>query len=132
MTPQELRERLGNFAAAVSRYSAPLFDLPRWRSTADQLNRSATGAMSNYRAAGRARSHAEFTSTLGKAVEEIDECQGWLQHLQRCADSAGQKQEMDPLVQECGELVAILTASLSTARRRESADPALRRRPSRR
>ncbi|TAK14018.1 MAG: four helix bundle protein [Acidobacteria bacterium] len=77
MTPQELRERLGQFAAAIADYTSPLFSDPRWRSTADQLNRSATGAMTNYRSAGRARSHAEFTARLGVAVEEIDESQGW-------------------------------------------------------
>jgi four helix bundle protein len=133
MTPQELRERLGQFAAAVSDYSAPLFGDPRWRATADQLNRAATGAMTNYRSAGRARSHAEFTSRLALAVEEIDESQGWLNHLRRCgAASSGQRHSLDPLLQEAGELTAILTASLSTARRRETDDPSLKRRPAKR
>jgi four helix bundle protein len=130
MTPQELRERLGTFAAAIADYASPLFDDPRWRSTADQLTRSANGAMTNYRSAGRARSHAEFTSRLALAVEEIDECQGWLNHLRRCAaTSSGQQHALDPLLKECNELTAILTAGLSTARRREAADPKLRRRP---
>jgi four helix bundle protein len=133
MTPQELRERLGQFAAAVADYASPLFNDPRWRSTADQLTRAANGAMTNYRSAGRARSHAEFTSRLALAVEEIDESQGWLKHLGRCAAaSSGQRAELDPILKESAELTAILTAALSTARRREAADPALRRRQAKR
>lgn len=128
MTPQELRERLGQFAAAVAAYCGPLFSDPRWRSTADQLTRAANGAMANYRSAGRARSHAEFTSRLAVAVEEIDESQGWLNHLRRCAASSGQRDSLEPMLKEAGELTAILTASLSTARRREAADPSLKKR----
>jgi four helix bundle protein len=125
VTPQELRERLGRFAAAAFHYAEPLFVQPQWRSTADQLTRAANAAMSNYRSAGRSRSHKEFTSRLALAVEEIDEAQGWLQHINRCAGTA-QKAALSPLIQEAGELTAILTAAPSTARRRESEDPSLR------
>ena len=89
--------------------------------------------MTNYRSAGRARSHAEFTSRLALAVEEIDESQGWLNHLRRCAaTSSGQRDALEPILREAGELTAILTASLSTARRHETEDPSLKRRPAKR
>jgi len=38
-----------------------------------QLIRSATSVAANYRAAGRARSRAEFIAKIGTVVEEIDE-----------------------------------------------------------
>jgi len=86
MTPMELRERLASFAAAVARYAKPLFRRPETQNTASQLTRAASSAMANHRSAGRGRSHAEFTSKLNVAVEEIDECQGWLKYLEQAGD----------------------------------------------
>jgi len=89
--------------------------------------------MANHRSAGRARSHAEFTAKLGVAVEEIDESQGWLKHLEQsgAVPLAATDQHAD-LYAEATELTAILTAALSTARRREAADRELKRRTRRR
>lgn len=127
VNPSELRDRLLRFAAAVSGFVAPLFDQPRWRSAADQLSRSSASAMANYRAAGRARSHAEFTSKIGLALEEIDEAQGWLKYLFTCAAiEPADRARFDAIVQECSELTAILTAAVTTARRRDRADKARR------
>ncbi len=123
MTPMELRERLADFAAAVARYAKPLFRRAETLNTASQLTRAASSAMANHRSAGRARSHAEFTSKLNVAVEEIDECQGWLKYLEQSGDvSAEAFEEHSRLYAEATELTAILTASLNTARRREKAE----------
>lgn len=85
--------------------------------------------MSNYRAAGRSRSHAEFTSMIGQALEEIDEAQGWLKHLGLCgAVVPADRQKFDELSRECSELTAILTTATATARRRDAADAHLRKR----
>jgi four helix bundle protein len=85
--------------------------------------------MSNYRAAGRARSHVEFTAKIGQALEEIDETQGWLEHLEMSgAVAPADRAAFDELSRECAELTAILTAATATARRRDAADRALRRR----
>ncbi|HID85800.1 MAG TPA: four helix bundle protein, partial [Anaerolineae bacterium] len=46
-----------------------------------QLIRSATSVGSNYRAACRARSRAEFIAKLGIVEEEIDESAYWLELL---------------------------------------------------
>jgi len=35
----------------------------------------------NYRAAGRGRSHAEFTAKMGTVCEESDETLGWLEFI---------------------------------------------------
>ncbi len=45
----------------------------------DQLARSATSVASNYRAACRARSRAEFIAKLGIVEEEADESGFWLE-----------------------------------------------------
>jgi four helix bundle protein len=67
--------------------------------------------------ASRARSHAEFTSKIGVALEEADESLYWLEHLADC-QLAGAN-ELRPVIREAKELVAILTASNVTARRRQ-------------
>ena len=129
MTPQELRQRLAAFAAAVARYARPLFGANQTQDAASQLTRSAASAMANHRSAGRARSHVEFTSKLAVAVEEIDESQGWLKYLEDSASvPAGATAEHDRLYSEATELTAILTASLSTARKKDAAERSRRQR----
>ena len=46
-----------------------------------QLARSATSVAANYRAACRARSHAEFTARIGTVAEEADESSFWLEFI---------------------------------------------------
>lgn len=83
--------------------------------------------MANHRSAGRARSHAEFTSKLAIATEEMDESQGWLKYLEQSGNVPSQGvSEHRRLFQEASELAAILTTSLSTARRRDAAERGLR------
>jgi four helix bundle protein len=133
MTPMELRERLADFAAAVARYAKPLFRRAETSNTASQLTRAASSAMANHRSAGRARSHSEFTSKLNVAVEEIDECQGWLKFMEQSGDvEASASDEHARLYAESTELTAILTASLNTARKKEEAVRTRLRRPVRR
>jgi four helix bundle protein len=67
---------------------------------------------SNYKAAKRGRSSAEFISKLGVVVEEIDESVEWLEVL-RDAGIA-----FDPaLLSEAQQLRRIFGKSLGTARR---------------
>jgi four helix bundle protein len=46
-----------------------------------QLLRSGTSVGANYRAAGRARSGAEFSAKIGIVLEEADETVFWLECL---------------------------------------------------
>ena len=47
-----------------------------------QLIRAGTGVATNYRAACRSRSSKEFASRLAVVVEEVDECELWLDFLE--------------------------------------------------
>lgn len=106
VTPEELRRRLAAFATRVEAFSRPLLSAAASRDQAMQLRRAASSTAANHRAAGRGRSHAEFTSKLGIALEEADNCRlAPVEHLK-------------PLIREAKELVAILTTSAHTARRR--------------
>ena len=116
ITPQELRNRLAQFAIAIEAVTRPLLARLETRDIALQIRRSSTGIASNHRVGGRARSHAEFTSKIGIALEEADESLYWLEYL---SDTGlGDKEELRPLIKEARELVAILTTSNQTARRR--------------
>ena len=80
-----------------------------------QLAKSATSIAANYRAARRARSHAEFTARIAIVAEEADESLFWLDFVaeSRLAISP----ELSRLQREAAELTAIFSACVRTARR---------------
>ena len=117
MLPQELRDRTAEQARRVALFARPLLDAVHTRDPALQLTRAASSAAANYRAATRARSHAEFTAKIGLALEEADEAVFWLAHLRGIGVTADTLEE---LYQEAMELVAILGASRRTSLRNEA------------
>ena len=113
---RDLRERTMEFGLAVLRYCRSIPDSPEGRHVRGQLLRAGTGVASNYRAACRGRSRADFIAKLGTVIEEADESDFWLDLSVRAqllsADAA------KPLRVEAGELIAIFTQSQKTARAR--------------
>ena len=109
----QLQERLLAFALRTARFLRRLPNNRESRHISDQLFRSCTGAAANYRAACRGRSHRDFTAKLCIAHEESDETQFWLIFIQRGEYSSGT--ELEYLLHESRELLAILTASVKTA-----------------
>jgi len=82
-----------------------------------QLAKSSTGLAFNYRAACRARSHAEFTARTGVVAEEADESLGWLEFIEAARLLASD--ELKRLITEARELVAIFSSAYGTARRNQ-------------
>lgn len=113
---EELRARFAALARDARLFAKTIVNDLVTRDVALQLMRAASGVASNHRAAGRGRSHAEFTAKLGVALEEADEAQFWLEHLRDC--ELGDRSVVGTLLAEVTELVAILTASCKTARGR--------------
>jgi|SRR5689334_11510762 len=115
MTEKELKTRTKKFAVAILN----LVDgLPNRRSAniiGNQLGRPASSVASNYRAACRARSHAEFISKIGIVGEEADESEFWLDILPDTKNST--TETITPLISEAKELTAIFTAASKTAKR---------------
>ena len=71
---QELiRARTKGFALAVIRLTGKLPHNTEGWVLGKQLLRSGTSVAANYRAAGRARSRAEFIARIGVVLEEADE-----------------------------------------------------------
>jgi four helix bundle protein len=106
-----LLSRIERFALDSLAFYRKLPNTPEAQVPGVQFYRAATSAWSNYRASKRGRSRKEFISKLGVAVEEIDEAVGWLGFMAK-----GSIAENATLLGEAGELCAILTASLKTAR----------------
>lgn len=102
-------------AAAFAFYEQFPFSSKGWHA-ADQFYRASSSATSNYCAAKRGRSTAEFISKLAVVVEEIDEAVRWLEHMRDI------KLAVDlELFDEAEQLRRIWGASLGTARRNEKA-----------
>jgi four helix bundle protein len=114
-TPRELQQRTETFAAAVVTLCRGLPPTPEGRNIRDQLGRAATSVAANYRASCRARSRAEFVAKLGLVIEEADESHLWLGMLLKLQLAAGP--EVERLLSEADQLVAIFVASRRTASR---------------
>jgi four helix bundle protein len=118
MTEKELKLRTRKFAVEILN----LVDkLPNRRSgiiIGNQLGRSASSVASNYRAACRARSHAEFISKIGIVEEEADESTFWLDIIVDTKNSTAEL--IAPFLKEARELTAIFTAASKTAKQNKS------------
>jgi four helix bundle protein len=110
----DLVGRAQRFAAAAFAFYESFSPSSAGRHAAKQFYRASSSATSNYCAAKRGRSPAEFIAKLGTVVEEIDEAVRWLEHMHDVRipiDAA--------LVSEAEQLRRIWGASLGTARRNE-------------
>lgn len=76
--------------------------------------RSATSTAANYRAACRSRTRREFIAKLGVVIEETDETLFWLELISDL--SLLDKNTIDLLQKEAGEILAILLTSRQTAK----------------
>ena len=112
----ELARRTQAFALNALSLADNLPRNPGARAIANQLARSGTSVVANYRAALRARSSAEFRSKLQVALDEADESHFWIGLVQQAEYLP--PQSLEKLEREANELTAILVASLKTARRR--------------
>ena len=115
MTAEEMRKRTKQFALRILKLADSLPRTPSGRAVSGQIARSGTSVAANYRAAGKARSKAEFISKLGIAEEEADEAQFWLEMIMESGTMP--VSQLEPLQQEARELTAIIAASRISASR---------------
>lgn len=80
----------------------------------NQLLRSGTSVGANYRSACRARSKPDFISKASISIEEADESIYWMEMLIEAEIMP--KEKLAAMIKECDEIVAILTASVKTAK----------------
>lgn len=111
----ELKERTKSFAIRIIRLFRSLPHSPDAQTLGRQILRSGTSVAANYRAVCRARSKAEFISKMGVVVEEADETVFWLELLS--ATGVLNPTQVQDLLKEANELLAIFGASLRTSKR---------------
>jgi four helix bundle protein len=110
----ELRRRTYQFTLDVIELAKTFPTVEPGPTIKRQLLKAATSVGANYRAACRARSHADFTSKIGVVTEEADECQYWLNII---ADAKlTNSPELQRLQRESTELLAIFSRQVGTAR----------------
>ena len=117
MTPEEMKQRTKAFALRVIRLVQAA---PRSREAnviGGQLLRAGTSVGANYRAACRARSHAEFVAKLGVVEEEADEALYWLELLVEAGFMKVSR--VCNLMREADEILSIVVTSVITARGRK-------------
>lgn len=115
MKGDDLSTRLRRFGANVVRLCRELPDDAGSKHIVRQLVRAGTGGGSNYEEARGSESRADFVHKLSIASKELREALYWLRLLQ---DVGGTATQLNDLVMEADELVAILTSSVKTAKHR--------------
>jgi four helix bundle protein len=116
MTKQELQERFKQYAIRVAYLVLKLPYNVVSKNYADQLNRSASGAAANYRAALRAKSTADFLNKLKIVEEELDESLFFFELVQEINPTC--KADIALLAKEGTELLAITVSAITTIRKK--------------
>jgi four helix bundle protein len=115
MQRQDMVQRTKKLALRVIRLVSKLPKGDVGRVIGCQLLRSGTSVGANYREAARSATKKHFTSIMVTALREADETLYWLELL---AESNTVKPSLlSDLIDECNQLVAILSASVKKARK---------------
>jgi four helix bundle protein len=114
MTPDELAERLLDFAARIGKVADSLPETRLGRHVAGQLIRSGTSPAPNYEEGRAAESRRDFVHKLSIALKELRETRYWLRLIARSALLTESK--LADVLDESEQLCRILGQSLATAR----------------
>ena len=123
MTKDDLRERLTVFAVGIIKMVDTLPNSISGVAIARQIVRSGTSPSANYRAACLAKSDKDFVNKLKMVEEEFDETVHWLDVITRSQMVAASR--VEPLIQECRELLSIIVKAIVSTKARMKADGAL-------
>ena len=110
-----IRERSYDFALRVVRLFREL-ESSREYIMSKQVLRAGTSIGANVEEAGAAQSHREFVAKMSIASKEARECHYWLRLLRD--GNLIPAPRIQPLIDECDELVRILTAIVKSAQSR--------------
>ena len=120
MTPDELSERLWNFAARIGKVVDALPDTRLARHVAGQLVRCGTAPGPNYDEGCAAESRADFAHKLSIALKELKETRGWLRFIV-IAELLSEKR-IATLLDEAEQLIRIVASSIITAKNKRAAN----------
>jgi len=119
MTSEELKTRTKKFALdIISLYEQMPISVPN-NKFFDQLIRSGSSVGANYRAACRAKSTADFINKLKIVEEEADESVFFLELLLAINEKKFHD-DINSLIKEGDEILAIIVSSIITMRKKQS------------
>ena len=123
MTPDELSERLREFAVRVGKIIDALPDTRLGRHVAGQLVCCGTSGPPNYEEGCAAESRADFIHKLKVVLKELRETRFWLRYIVRTDLLPATK--MESMVDESTQLCNIFGKSLVTAKgiTKKNSDP---------
>ena len=116
MSPLELSDRLWSFAARVGKVVDAIPETRLGRHVAGQLVRCGTSAAPNYDEGRVGESRADFIHKVNVALKELVETSGWLKFIVVAELISARR--IQPLLDECDQLVRILAKSVATAKKR--------------
>ena len=116
MDKNDLQERMINFAVRIIKMVDSMPNSISGMAIARQIVRSGTSPSANYRAACIAKSDKDFVNKLKIVEEELDETSHWLTLIMR--SEMMKPSRIQPLHQECCELLSIIVKSIVTAKNR--------------
>ena len=115
---EELADRLLAFAVRVIKIVSSLPQNTVGKHISHQLLKCETSPGANYEEARGAESARDFVHKLRIALKELKESRFWLKVIREVP--LLDRHQVEPLLQECEELIAILAKSVSTARKSKS------------
>jgi four helix bundle protein len=122
MTNEEPEDRFLEFAAGVGTLVEALPDTRVGRHAAGQLIACGTSPAPNYEEACAAESRRDFVHKVLIALKELRETRFWLRFVERTRLAT--PAQVDPLLNECGQLCRILGKSAATAKRNMESEKA--------
>jgi four helix bundle protein len=114
MTPDDLSERLLQFAVRAGKVVDALPDTRMGNHVARQFVRSGTAAGPNYEEACAAESRADFAHKLSISLKELRESRSWIRLIIGAELLSTRK--MAGMLDEVNQLCNIVGASLATAK----------------
>ena len=114
MTPDELADRLLDFAARIGKLADSLPDTRLGRHVANQIIRSGTSPAPNYEEGRAAESRRDFVHKISISLKELRETRYWIRLIAR-SDLIAEAMLFE-LLDESDQLCRILGQSLATAR----------------
>jgi four helix bundle protein len=114
MTPEDLSERLLDFAARVGRVVEAMSETRLGRHVAAQLVRCGTSPGPNYEEACAAESRADFVHKLSICLKELRESRFWMRLI--CRAELLPEAKLAKISEECTELSRVIAQSIVTAK----------------
>jgi four helix bundle protein len=116
MTKEELKIRTKSFAIRTFKFLMAIEKNKAIDVISYQLFKSSSSVAANYRAVCRGKSDSDFLNKLKVVDEEADESLFWLEFIKELKINCDQN-ELEKLIKEADELVAIFSAAIRTIKK---------------